>query len=81
MKIIIAGAGCPRCQDTERRVFDACSEMNFAADIEHIYDLKKIRELGVMVTPAVLIDGKIVIQGKIPTIQEIKLAIFKKMEK
>lgn len=77
MKITIAGPGCPRCQEVEKRVFTACSEMQFPADIEHIYDIKEIRNLGVLITPALLIDGKIVFQGKIPTINEIKLAIFK----
>lgn len=77
MKIIIAGPGCPRCQETEKRVFIACSELNFPADIQHIYDLKEIRNLGVIFTPAFLINNKIVFQGKIPTVKEIKLAILK----
>jgi len=77
MKIIIAGHGCPRCQETEKRVINACAELQFPASIEHIYDIKEIRNLGVLMTPAVLIDGKIVFHGKIPTINEIKLAILK----
>ncbi len=77
MKIIIAGPGCPRCEETKRRVLYTSLGMNLAVDIEHIYDLKKTRELGVMMTPAILIDEKVVTQGEIPTIQELKLAILK----
>lgn len=77
MKIIIAGPGCPRCQETEKRVINACSELQFPASIEHIYDIKEINNLCVLMTPAVLINGKIIFDGKIPTINEIKLEILK----
>lgn len=77
MKIIIAGPGCPRCQETLNRVYKACTELNFPADVEHLKDLSLMKEMGILITPAVLIDGKIVFQGKIPTVQKIKLAILK----
>lgn len=72
MKIQIAGPGCPRCQATEKNVFEACAQLDLAADISHVYDMKEIAKLGVMFTPAVIVDGKIVISGKLPTVEELK---------
>lgn len=72
MKIQVAGPGCPRCQTTEKNVFNACAELNLAADISHIYDVKEFVKLGVRFTPAVIVDGKIVVSGKVPTVGELK---------
>ena len=54
MKIQIAGPGCPRCEVTERNVFNACAELNLAAHISHVRDVKQFAALGVVLTPAVL---------------------------
>ena len=72
MKIQIAGPGCPRCQATEKNVINACSELGLAADISHVYDVKEYPKLGVRITPAVIVDGKIVISEKVPTVEELK---------
>ena len=72
MKIIVAGPGCPRCQATEKSVIDACAALNLAADIDHVYDVKEFAKLGVRITPAVIVDGKIVVSGKIPSVAELK---------
>ncbi|MBM4129382.1 MAG: thioredoxin family protein [Nitrospira sp.] len=72
MKIQVAGPGCPRCHATEQNVFNACAQLNLPADISHIYDVKEFAKLGVMFTPAVIVDGKIVVSGRIPTVEELK---------
>jgi len=72
MKIVVAGPGCARCHATEKNVIDACAALDLAADITHEFDVKAFRNLGVRVTPAVIVDGKIVISGKIPTVDELK---------
>ena len=72
MKIQVAGPGCPRCQETEKNVREACSQLNLAADISHVFDMKEFAKLGVLFTPAVIVDGKIVISGKLPTVEELK---------
>ncbi len=72
MKIIVAGPGCARCHATEKNVIDACAALDLSADISHEFDVKAFRELGVRVTPAVIVDGKILITGKIPTVDELK---------
>ncbi len=72
MKIQIAGPGCPRCQATEKNVFNACAALDLAADISHVYDVREFANLGVRMTPAVIVDGKVAISGRVPTVEELK---------
>ena len=72
MRIHIAGPGCPNCQDMERNVANACAELDLAADISHVTNIAEILDLGVMRTPAVVIDGEVVISGRVPTVSELK---------
>ncbi|MEM2226266.1 MAG: thioredoxin family protein [Candidatus Bathyarchaeia archaeon] len=77
MKIQVVGAGCPKCQATEKNVINACQELGLAADISHIYDVRQFAKLGVQMTPAVLVDGKVVVSGKVPTVDELKELLSK----
>jgi len=72
MKIQVAGPGCPRCQATEKNVFNACAELGLDADISHVYDVREYAAPGVKLTPAVIVDGKVVVSGKIPSVHELK---------
>ncbi len=72
MKIQIVGPGCPRCFATERNVINACAQLNIPADISHIYDVKEMIKLGVRLTPAVIVNGKLLVAGKVPTVEELK---------
>ena len=54
------------------QVANACAELDFAADISHVTNLADILDLGVMRTPAVVIDGEVVISGRVPTVSELK---------
>jgi small redox-active disulfide protein 2 len=72
MKIQIAGPGCPRCRATEKAVITACAELNLQAEVTHLYDVKEYAPLGVRFTPAVIVDGKVVISGRVPTVAELK---------
>ena len=72
MDIRILGIGCARCNDLEKHVKDALAEMGIAANVEHVTDLKEIAAMGVMMTPALVIDGKVVTQGKVPSKEELK---------
>jgi small redox-active disulfide protein 2 len=77
MKIQVVGASCPKCQATERNVINACQELGLAADISHVYDVREFAKLGVRMTPAVLVDGKVVVSGKVPTVEELKEILSK----
>lgn len=77
MKIQIAGPGCAKCQTTEKHVREACAELGVAAEIEHLRDPRQFAPLGVMITPGVVIDGKVVASGHVPTVAELKEQIAK----
>jgi small redox-active disulfide protein 2 len=72
MDIKIIGIGCARCQELEKRVIDVLAELNIAAGVEHVTELKKFAALGIFMTPGLVIDGKVVAQGKIPSKEELK---------
>ncbi len=72
MKVQILGIGCARCQELEKRVRDTLAELNIAAEIDHVKDLKLFASMGVFMTPGLVVDGKVVSQGKIPSKDELK---------
>jgi len=80
MKIQIAGPSCPNCKTTEQRVVNACAELDVGADISHVYDYNEIASLGVLRTPAVLIDGEIVVMGRVPSVGELKKMIQSRLD-
>jgi len=75
MKIEILGSGCPKCKATEEIVKKVVKKLGVKAEIGHIYDIDKMTEYGAMLTPAVTIDGKIKIEGKVPTENEVEKII------
>ncbi|MBC7099876.1 TM0996/MTH895 family glutaredoxin-like protein [Candidatus Bipolaricaulota bacterium] len=72
MKIEVLGTGCPKCQATLRNAEQAVKELGIQAEIAKVDDLSEITARGVMVTPALAIDGEIKCSGRIPTVEEIK---------
>ncbi len=72
MDIKIVGIGCPRCIELEKHVIDALAELNIAAGVEHVTELKKFAALGIFMTPGLVVDGKVISQGKIPSNDELK---------
>jgi len=82
MTIKILGSGCPKCQQLEENARKAVEELGLKdVKVEHLYDVDKIIEMGVMMTPAMAIDEKIVSAGKIPSVEEIKEILKGKVEK
>lgn len=71
MKIAILGTGCPKCRQTAEVVREAVTKAGVAATIEKIEDLREIMEFKVMRTPAVAIDGRVVISGRVPTVEDV----------
>ena len=77
MKIEVLGPGCPKCANTEVNVKKALAELNKTAEVVKVTDINAMIEKGIMQTPALIIDGKIIMQGKIPTVEQIKQLIQK----
>lgn len=72
MKIEVCGPGCPRCIATEEVVKRVVKKLGIDAEITKVSDFNKMTDLGVMMTPAVVVNGEVKIQGKIPTEEEIE---------
>jgi small redox-active disulfide protein 2 len=73
MKITILGSGCPSCRLLEAQARRAVEELALKdAQVEHIYDIEKIIEMGIMMTPVLVIDDEIKTMGRIPPLEQIK---------
>lgn len=72
MNIKILGMGCKYCKELYSITKESTEELNIEVDIEKIEDMKKIMEYGVMRTPALVIDEKVIMQGRIPKKEELK---------
>ena len=81
MKIEILGTGCPKCKKLNELVEEAINELGVSAEIIKVTDINKIIDYGVMVTPALVIDGDVKIAGKIPSKQEIIKWIEEELKK
>jgi len=77
MRIEILGVGCPKCKQLTRNTEDAVKELAIAAEIAKITDIDKITGYGVMMTPALVVDGKVASAGKLLNKDEIKEILTK----
>jgi len=71
-KIEILGTGCAKCKRLFANVEQAVKELKMTADVIKVEDLDAIVESGVMLTPALLINGEVVAEGQVPDVNEIK---------
>ncbi len=71
-KIEVFGKGCPRCKKTTELIKEEIKNSGIEVELVKIEDINQITERGVMLTPAVAIDGEIVSSGKVPAKSEIK---------
>ena len=72
MKIQVLGTGCPKCKKLAANAEEAAKELGLDVEIEKVTDIDKIIDFGVMSTPSLAIDGKVVVVGKVPSVEEIK---------
>lgn len=77
MEIKVLGTGCQKCRQTEEHVREAIAEAGVDADIHKVTDLMEITQYGVLLTPAVVIDGEVKSTGTVPTTEEVKSWIGK----
>ncbi len=75
MEIKVLGTGCPNCKKTKAVVADALKEMNVDARIVEVQDIASIMAYGVMSTPAIVIDEKVVSAGKVPAKSQVMTMI------
>jgi small redox-active disulfide protein 2 len=72
MTIKVLGPGCMNCRTLERRTIEALEQLGAQAKVDKVVDLDGIASYGVMRTPGLVIDEKLVWQGGVPTVERIK---------
>ncbi|TEB05075.1 hypothetical protein Psch_03838 [Pelotomaculum schinkii] len=66
MEIKVLGTGCAKCKELHKRVTELNSEMGIEADVKKVEKMDDIIAAGIMITPALIINGKIKAVGKVP---------------
>ena len=72
MKIQVLGTGCPKCKQLAENAETAAKELALNYELEKVTDINKIVGFGVMMTPALAVDGVVKVVGKVPSTEEIK---------
>ena len=72
MEIEVLGTGCQKCRQMLANVERAVREVGLKAEVRKIEDIGAIVDRGIMLTPALVIDGEVVVSGKVPTVDDVK---------
>lgn len=72
IKIQVLGTGCPKCKKMAEVAESAALEMGIEYELEKVTDLNQIMSFGVMMTPALAVDGVVKISGKVPSSSDMK---------
>ena len=75
MEIKVLGSGCSRCHNTLQTVEKVVKDHGLAADVEYVTDMGRIMEYNIMSFPAVVVDGKVAIKGKVPSERDVERAL------
>lgn len=71
-KIEVLGTGCPKCEKLGEAARAAAREMGIEFEFYKVKDIQQITAYGVMMTPALVVDGQVKVIGKVPSVEEIK---------
>jgi small redox-active disulfide protein 2 len=71
-KLQILGTGCPKCKKLAENAEEAAKTLGIEYTLEKVTDLREIMKFGVMVTPALAVDGQVKVVGKVPDAEAIK---------
>jgi small redox-active disulfide protein 2 len=77
MEIKILGPGCPKCKTLDKLTHEVVEKNGIDATISKVEDIMEIMKYGVMSTPAIVVDGKVVVKGRVPSADEIKQLLTK----
>lgn len=72
MEIKVLGPGCKKCRATKDAIREVVSELGLEATVDEITDMSEIMKYNVLATPGVVIDGKVISKGKVPSKKEIE---------
>jgi small redox-active disulfide protein 2 len=68
----ILGTGCPKCEKLRETAETAAKELGIEYQLEKVKEINEIMTYGVMMTPALVVDGEVKVAGKVPSVDEIK---------
>ena len=71
-RVQVLGPGCPKCEKLKAHAEEAIAELGIDATVEKVTDIMEITDFGVMMTPALVVDGEVKVVGKVPSSEEIK---------
>jgi small redox-active disulfide protein 2 len=71
-RIQVLGTGCAKCVKLKDNAQAAVNQMGIEATVEKIEDINQIASFGVMMTPALAVDGEVKVVGKVPSVEELK---------
>jgi small redox-active disulfide protein 2 len=77
MEIKILGTGCPKCKNLEKLTREVVENNGFNANITKVEDIMDIMKYGIMSTPALVVNEKVEIKGRVPSADEIKTVLSK----
>jgi len=77
MNIQVLGTGCPKCKSLEKATREVVVQNNIDATITKVEDIVEIMKFNVMTTPALVVDGKVVVKGRVPSSDELKQLLIK----
>ena len=79
VKVQVLGSGCAKCEQLARNAEAAAKGLGIEYELEKVKDLKAMMEMGVMMTPALVIDGEVKVVGKVPGEDDIKAMLVERM--
>lgn len=71
LKLQILGTGCPKCRKLAENAAAAAGKLGVAYELEKVTDINAITAFGVLMTPALVVDGKVRLVGKVPAVDDI----------
>jgi len=80
MEIKVLGPGCAKCQSLEKIVKDVVSALKLDIKVEEIKDMKQIMQYPILMTPGLVINGKVVMSGKVPSKAEVERLIMNALD-
>jgi len=72
MEIKVLGTGCASCKRLEAQVIEALKQLNLHEEVIKVTEIKDIMSYGVMSTPALVVDGKVLFSGQVPSVAKLK---------
>jgi small redox-active disulfide protein 2 len=72
MKIEVLGTGCAKCKSLEQAVREVVAQNGIDADVVKVNDIMEIMKYNILTTPALVVDGNVVVKGRVPSQLELK---------